>query len=61
MKIAVIGQGYVGLTVAIFASRKNQVIGYDLNASLVNQLNSTAKMNLLPRLKKFLLTKCKPR
>lgn len=40
MKIAIIGQGYVGLTVGLFASEKNQVIGFDLNSKLVNQLNS---------------------
>lgn len=40
MKVTIIGQGYVGLTVALFASRKFEVIGYDLNTDLVNKLNS---------------------
>jgi UDP-N-acetyl-D-glucosamine dehydrogenase len=40
MKIAIIGQGYVGLTVGLFASEKFEVVGYDLNPSLVAQLNS---------------------
>lgn len=40
MKVAIIGQGYVGLTVALFASDFYEVIGYDLNQDLVNQLNA---------------------
>ena len=40
MKVSIIGQGYVGLTVGLFAAESNQVIGYDLNISLVQQLNS---------------------
>ena len=40
MKVAIIGQGYVGLTVALFASEKYNVIGFDLNKDLVLQLNS---------------------
>ncbi len=39
MKVAVIGQGYVGLTIAAFASKKNQVIGFDNNQHVVDQLN----------------------
>ena len=39
MKVAVIGQGYVGLTVSAFASQHHQVIGFDLNPSVVAQLN----------------------
>ena len=40
MKVAVIGQGYVGLTVGLYAANENQVIGFDLNEKLVNYLNS---------------------
>jgi len=40
MKIGVIGQGYVGLTVALFASKSFQVTGFDLNKNLVAELNS---------------------
>ena len=40
MKIGVIGQGYVGLTIAAFASKKNLVVGFDLNKAIVEQLNS---------------------
>ena len=41
MKISVIGQGYVGLTVALFSSESGlNVVGFDLNPNLVTQLNS---------------------
>jgi UDP-N-acetyl-D-glucosamine dehydrogenase len=39
LKIAIIGQGYVGLTIAAFASQTNQVIGFDNNQKVVDQLN----------------------
>ena len=38
-KIAIIGQGYVGLTIAAFASKANQVVGFDNNQRVVDQLN----------------------
>ena len=40
MKVAIIGQGYVGLTLSVFAAKANDVIGYDRNSSLVENLNS---------------------
>ena len=40
MKVAIIGQGYVGLTIAAFASRDNQVIGFDKSAETVVRLNN---------------------
>jgi UDP-N-acetyl-D-glucosamine dehydrogenase len=40
MKVAIIGQGYVGLTVALFALQEYEVIGFDLNNELVARLNS---------------------
>ena len=40
MKIAIIGQGYVGLTIAAFASEFYEVTGFDMNARLVDQLNA---------------------
>ena len=40
MKVAIIGQGYVGLTVASFAMHNHEVIGYDNNAAIVAALNS---------------------
>ena len=38
-KIAIIGQGYVGLTIAAFASKVNQVVGFDNSQTVVDQLN----------------------
>ena len=41
MRVAIIGQGYVGLTIAVGASGVgHQVTGFDVNNELVNQLNS---------------------
>ena len=39
MRVAIIGQGYVGLTIGSFASDHHDVIGYDLNPTIVDQLN----------------------
>jgi len=39
VKISVMGQGYVGLTISIFASKHHRVLGFDLNSSIVAQLN----------------------
>ena len=40
MRVGIIGQGYVGLTISAFASSHHNVIGYDLNTSIVTQLNA---------------------
>ncbi len=40
MKVSIIGQGYVGLTIAAFASEYFDVVGFDSNRALTNQLNS---------------------
>jgi UDP-N-acetyl-D-glucosamine dehydrogenase len=40
MKIAVIGQGYVGLTISAFAGEFFDVVGFDNNQKIVDQLNS---------------------
>jgi UDP-N-acetyl-D-glucosamine dehydrogenase len=40
MKIGIIGQGYVGLTISAFAGNYFQVIGFDSNKKIVDQLNS---------------------
>ena len=41
MRVAIIGQGYVGLTIAVGAAGAgHEVVGFDVNASLVEQLNS---------------------
>lgn len=39
MKVAIIGQGYVGLTIASYAANFYQVIGFDSNHQLVQNLN----------------------
>jgi UDP-N-acetyl-D-glucosamine dehydrogenase len=39
MKVSIIGQGYVGLTISAFAARHHQMVGFDLNGSVVAQLN----------------------
>jgi len=40
MRVAIIGQGYVGLTIASFASDEHDVVGFDLNPTIVSQLNA---------------------
>ena len=40
MKIAIIGQGYVGLTISAFAGEFFDVVGFDNNQKIVDQLNS---------------------
>jgi len=40
MKVAIIGQGYVGLTISAFAGEFFEVVGFDNNEKIVNQLNS---------------------
>ena len=39
MKIVVIGMGYVGLPLALLLSKKNNVIGFDINSYKIKQLN----------------------
>lgn len=39
MKVAIIGQGYVGLTISAFASKYHQVVGFDNNVENVERLN----------------------
>ncbi len=39
MKVAIIGQGYVGLTIAAFAAVHTEVVGFDSNQRIVDQLN----------------------
>ena len=41
MRVAIIGQGYVGLTIAVdAAAASNTVVGFDVNTALVTQLNA---------------------
>ena len=39
MKVSIIGQGYVGLTISAFAGEFYEVIGFDNNQKVVDQLN----------------------
>jgi UDP-N-acetyl-D-glucosamine dehydrogenase len=38
MKVTIIGQGYVGLTVALFASKSHQIVGFDIDSLRVESL-----------------------
>ncbi len=40
MKISIIGQGYVGLTISIFAAEHHRVVGFDKNQGVVDALNA---------------------
>ncbi len=40
MKVSIIGQGYVGLTISAFAGASHQVVGFDKNQGIVDQLNA---------------------
>ena len=40
MKVSIIGQGYVGLTISIFAADHHSVVGFDKNQGLVEDLNA---------------------
>jgi UDP-N-acetyl-D-glucosamine dehydrogenase len=40
LKVAIIGQGYVGLTIAVSAAEKFTVVGFDDNEKIVTQLNN---------------------
>jgi len=39
MKVTIIGQGYVGLTISAFAGEHHEVVGFDLNPTIVERLN----------------------
>lgn len=39
MKVSIIGQGYVGLTISAFAAAKHEVVGLDNSQRVVDQLN----------------------
>jgi UDP-N-acetyl-D-glucosamine dehydrogenase len=40
VKVSIIGQGYVGLTISVFAAAHHEVIGFDKNQGVVDALNS---------------------
>ena len=39
MKVAIIGQGYVGLTISAYAGASFDVVGFDSNPRIVDDLN----------------------
>ena len=39
MRVAIVGQGYVGLTISVFAAAHHAVVGFDMNAGVVERLN----------------------
>ncbi|MFM1951251.1 MAG: hypothetical protein RJA33_45 [Actinomycetota bacterium] len=39
MKVSIIGQGYVGLTISAFAAAKHDVVGFDNSQRVVDRLN----------------------
>lgn len=39
MKVSIIGQGYVGLTISVFAGEHHTVLGFDKNQGVVDALN----------------------
>jgi UDP-N-acetyl-D-glucosamine dehydrogenase len=40
VKVSIIGQGYVGLTISVFAAEHHNVVGFDKNQGVVDALNS---------------------
>ena len=40
MKVSIIGQGYVGLTISVFAGQHHDVVGFDKNLGVVDSLNT---------------------
>ena len=40
MKVSIIGQGYVGLTISVFAGEHHSIVGFDKNQSVVDALNA---------------------
>lgn len=40
MKVSIIGQGYVGLTISVFAADHHTVVGFDKNQGVVDALNA---------------------
>jgi UDP-N-acetyl-D-glucosamine dehydrogenase len=40
VKVSIIGQGYVGLTISVFAGEHHNIVGFDKNQSVVDALNN---------------------
>ena len=39
MKIAIIGVGYVGLSISVLLAKKNNVVSFDINNEIINKIN----------------------
>ena len=57
MKIAVVGLGYVGLSMAILLSHKQDVIGFDINEKRLEQLNNKQSPIIDKEIQEYLSTK----
>jgi UDP-N-acetyl-D-glucosamine dehydrogenase len=40
VRVSIIGQGYVGLTISAYAAKYHKVIGFDVNSRIVSNLNN---------------------
>jgi UDP-N-acetyl-D-glucosamine dehydrogenase len=40
MKVSIIGQGYVGLTISVFAGEYHNILGFDMNQGVVDALSA---------------------
>jgi UDP-N-acetyl-D-glucosamine dehydrogenase len=40
VKVSIIGQGYVGLTISVFAGEHHNIVGFDKNQNVVDALNT---------------------
>jgi UDP-N-acetyl-D-glucosamine dehydrogenase len=40
VRVSIIGQGYVGLTISVFAGEHHNIVGFDKNQSVVDALNA---------------------
>ncbi|MBD1141574.1 nucleotide sugar dehydrogenase [Pelagibacterales bacterium SAG-MED32] len=56
-RIAVIGLGYVGASLAIMLSQKNIVVGYDTDQDKIDMLNAKRSPINEPKLKEFIKSK----
>ena len=57
MKIAVAGTGYVGLSLCVLLAQHNEVVGFDIDADRVAELNARRSPITDPDISEFLATK----
>ena len=57
MKIAVVGIGYVGLSIATLLSQKNEVIAFDIDSKKIDMINKKISPIKDKEIEKFLITK----